>query len=123
MKRTLTAATLALAAAATAGCSSLLAGMQEGDADPASADVTIVAEDVAFVDPPTELPAGDLVLAIDNQGSAVHDVTIDGPGVIASAFGGRKNAGEVTLEPGTYTIYCSVNGHRQAGMEFDVTVG
>jgi plastocyanin len=30
---------------------------------------------------------------------------------------------EVTLAPGTYIVYCSAGAHRQAGMEFEVTVG
>lgn len=76
------------------------------------------------MNPPRQLPAGPVTLALDNQGSTHHDLTIENPRTrVAAADGGRSSAGTVTLAPGTYIVYCSVGGHWQAGMEFEVTVG
>lgn len=91
--------------------------------DVAEADVTVVTDDTVFVDPPNELPAGTSVIAVDNQGRAPHDITVEGiHGATVAADGGETAAGEVALEPGVYTVYCSVSGHRSAGMEFQITV-
>ena len=37
---------------------------------------------------------------------------------------GAKSAdvGKVDLEPGTYTIYCTISGHRAQGMQDTITV-
>jgi plastocyanin len=115
----LTWSALALGLAACGGAAETAA-----PADAAAADVTVVADDVVYVDPPAELPSGRSVLAIDNVGDAPHDLTVEGvDGATVGAAGGELTAGEVTLEPGTYTVYCSVSGHREAGMEFEVAVG
>lgn len=100
------------------GCS----GDAASEADLATADTVVTAEDMAFVDPPAALPAGTQLLGLDNRDRARHDITVDGIGTIAKAGGGGSDVGEVTLEPGTYTLYCDVGGHRDAGMEFTVTV-
>jgi uncharacterized cupredoxin-like copper-binding protein len=123
MFRPLPVAALVTAALAAIGCS---AGSQNAPAaSVSSADTTVVARDVAFDDPPREIPAGRVTLAIDNRGSAHHDLTIESASMdkttVASARGGHASAGTVTLDPGDYVVYCSVSGHRQGGMEFEVT--
>lgn len=112
----------------TAGCATGEAQQQahpETRGNPAKspdADVVIVARDVAFVNPPQQMRAGTITVALDNRGQAPHDITFQAIGTVAAAGGGGKATAQVTLEPGTYVVYCSVPGHRTAGMKFEVTV-
>jgi uncharacterized cupredoxin-like copper-binding protein len=62
-------------------------------------------------------------LSLHNAGRIVHNLTIDELGVQVIVSPGRT--GSVTLPavpPGTYTFYCSVSGHRLAGMFGTLTV-
>jgi uncharacterized cupredoxin-like copper-binding protein len=73
----------------------------------------------------TSLEAGTYRLEAKNEGKVDHDLAVDGPGVDEKTpvFGGGETASlEVALEPGTYDFYCSVPGHKQAGMDLKVTV-
>jgi nitrite reductase (NO-forming) len=69
-------------------------------------------------DPGTiEAAAGEVELAITNLDAFEHDFTIDELGVNV-AFGANETV-DAAFEagPGTYTFYCSIPGHREAGME------
>ena len=65
--------------------------------------------------------AGKVKVVFTNAAALPHNLTIAGPnGSIVGAtptFSGGAKTLSVTLQPGTYTFYCSVPGHRQAGME------
>jgi plastocyanin len=92
----------------------------EGEAGEIPEDAHVfVAVDIDYSDAPDTIPAGSVTIAIDNQGAIHHDVAFDelGGEVVAEADGGQVGVGEVTLEPGTYTYFCTVPGHRPAGME------
>lgn len=71
-----------------------------------------------------EAPAGKISIVLTNESSVPHNVSIEGNGVDVEGetFSGGERTLTVTLEPGTYTFYCSVPGHRQAGMEGTLTV-
>ncbi len=58
----------------------------------------------------------------DGHGEASHDTRPDDLAVV-HASAGQTVPGTFTIdEPGTYTVYCSVPGHRQSGMEATLTV-
>ena len=69
--------------------------------------------------------AGSVTFAVKNVGKIGHDLAISGPKLakktaLIGAGGSAKLV--VTLAKGTYTLYCSVPGHRQLGMKATVKV-
>jgi uncharacterized cupredoxin-like copper-binding protein len=72
-----------------------------------------------------EAPAGMIMIELTNDASIPHDVAIEGNGVDekSDTVTGGDTTLMVDLEPGTYTFYCSVPGHREGGMEGTLTVG
>ena len=69
--------------------------------------------------------AGKVTIDMTNMSPVEHNVTIaEGAKVLGATptFSGGSKSVTVTLKPGTYTFYCSVPGHRQAGMEGKLTV-
>jgi plastocyanin len=69
--------------------------------------------------------SGKVTITMTNPSPLQHDVAIKGGG--ASAKGavvgqGGKSTVTVTLKPGKYTFYCSVDGHEAAGMNGELDV-
>ena len=81
---------------------------------------------LAFEEKEVTAKAGKDTVDLTNQSSVPHDVSIeDSAGkTIAQTeiISEGSDSTSVELEPGTYTFYCSVPGHRQAGMEGKLTV-
>jgi uncharacterized cupredoxin-like copper-binding protein len=91
-----------------------------------AATVELIAGDIFYDNEPSELPVGTTQFVMENEGNLPHDLVLEELGdrqVIEELPGGGSGEGSVTLEAGEFTFYCSVPGHRQAGMEFSVTVG
>jgi uncharacterized cupredoxin-like copper-binding protein len=69
--------------------------------------------------------AGKVTIDMSNMSPVEHDVAIaQGTKVLGQTpvFTGGSKSVTVNLKPGTYTFYCTVPGHRQAGMEGTLTV-
>lgn len=65
--------------------------------------------------------AGKVSIDFVNMAAIMHNVTIEGPsskqlGATPTFQGGAKTL-TLDLQPGTYKFFCSVPGHRAAGME------
>jgi plastocyanin len=68
--------------------------------------------------------AGSITIDFTNMSSLPHDVTIEGNGASGATdqITDSTTSTTVDLQPGTYTFFCSVDGHRAAGMEGTLTV-
>lgn len=119
-RRRMAVALVAAALAVTvSGC-----GGDDAAVDTSDADLTFVATDFAYDPDTTTVAAGAVTIELDNQGNTPHNWLIEGQ---ESATEVDTKAGEqivetIDLEPGTYTFYCNVVGHREAGMEGTLTV-
>jgi plastocyanin len=98
-----------------------------GSAGSASAlDIEAASEGLAFSSTSATAKAGKVTVDFTNPQAIPHDVAIEDSGgkvlgqteVIAEG----SDSTEVELKPGTYTYFCTVPGHREAGMEGKLTV-
>jgi plastocyanin len=94
----------------------------------AAGDLTLSAPEdgtLAFDTDALDAEAGEVTIGFDNPASIEHDVAIEGDGEeIAKSDLVSEGTTEVSadLEPGEYTFYCSVPGHREGGMEGTLAV-
>ena len=90
---------------------------------PTSVPVTETEFKIAL--PKTTVAAGSYSFEVANDGQVEHDFVVEGNGVNEKTptIGPGKSATlKVDLKPGTYDVYCSVPGHKQAGMDLKLTV-
>jgi len=87
-------------------------------------DVEITAVDIAFDLKVIEGTAdSDFVIKVTNNGNADHDFVIDELGINTGYIpAGQSVFVTINAPAGDYTFYCSVPGHRPAGMEGTLTL-
>jgi plastocyanin len=88
---------------------------------PLAADESALAYDTTSL---TSKP-GKVTIDFTNPSALEHDVAIEGNGeeIAGSELIAKgKTSVSAELAPGTYTFYCTVPGHREAGMEGTLTV-
>jgi plastocyanin len=125
--------TSALLVAATATAAVLTAGEEgkgessrpAGTAEPSALRLTADPKgQLAFDKKKATVGAGKVVLDLVNRSPLPHNVTIaKGTKVVAGTktITGTTTSATATLQPGDYVFYCSVDGHRQAGMQGTLT--
>jgi mono/diheme cytochrome c family protein len=72
-----------------------------------------------------EAEAGALELDSQNDSQIPHNIALEGAGIDEQGplvQGGGVSKVSVDVQPGEYTFYCSVPGHREGGMEGPLTV-
>jgi plastocyanin len=94
--------------------------------DAAAATVTANEADFSIALSSSTLTAGPYTFNVENTGKATHSLTIQGPGGVDvtsdTLQGGQTTTMTVTLQPGTYQVYCPIGNHREMGMDTTLTV-
>jgi len=82
--------------------------------------------ELAYTTTEASAEAGKVTIDFKNPQSLTHDVAIESSGGEEAGktelIGEGETSTTVNLKPGQYTFYCSVPGHREAGMEGTLTV-
>ena len=89
-------------------------GTLQIDADPTG--------QLAFVTNTATGTPGQITVKMANKSGTPHDIVIDGKGKGEVVKDGGVSQFQATFTAGSYTFYCSVPGHRQAGMQGKLTV-
>jgi uncharacterized cupredoxin-like copper-binding protein len=95
-------------------------------ATPASGGTSVMVEAVDIDYEPSEFSIAantDVEITVKNTGVLQHDFNIEDTDFKTELLnGGEETTITVNLEAGDYTFFCSVPGHREAGMEGTLTV-
>jgi plastocyanin len=90
--------------------------------------IKVSEKEFAIVLPPEKtLSAGSYTFDVTNVGKIGHDLVVSGPNVSNAKTPllapGKSAKLTVELSSGTYALYCSVPGHRAAGMNAKLSIG
>ncbi len=81
---------------------------------------------LAFTKTALTTTAGSDTIKFDNESPTGHNVYVDDAGgsnvAEIETITGSSATTVADLKPGTYTFYCDIPGHREAGMEGTITV-
>jgi uncharacterized cupredoxin-like copper-binding protein len=94
-----------------------------GGAASSSVDISETEYKLDPADPTAK--AGSVTFTVANDGGVTHSLEVEGNGVEEETddiSAGQSAKLTVDLQPGTYEIYCPIDGHRDLGMEGTLTV-
>jgi uncharacterized cupredoxin-like copper-binding protein len=98
-------------------------------AAPAARTIKVTESEFKIALPPLKSPSGGTyTFEVHNAGKIPHDLVISGGHASGQTKTPTIPAGgdatlKATLGPGRYTLYCSIPGHRQLGMQAVLAVG
>ncbi len=84
--------------------------------------LTLSIENMAFATTALNAEHGQITLTVDNHDLWWHTFTIEQLGVDLKLPSNGKRQITFTAQPGVYTFYCAIPGHRMSGMEGTLTV-
>lgn len=84
--------------------------------DAAATAVTVEAGDLFFSPDSLNVSSDGVAITLDNIGLVEHNLVIDEIDLEIYVNVGETVTETVVLAPGTYEFYCSIPGHREAGM-------
>jgi plastocyanin len=119
---------LVLVAAITSAAMLAACGSTNTVSDPSAGALKLAANPDGELDYNTKqltAQAGRVTITMTNMSPLEHHVTLaQGSKVLGATptFQGGSKSLTLNLKPGTYSFYCSVPGHRAAGMEGTLTV-
>jgi plastocyanin len=101
-------------------------GEEEGGGEASTLKIETASSGLAFSSATASAEAGNVTVDFDNGQSVPHDVAIETMngevlGQTETVAEGEDST-EIELKPGTYKFFCTVPGHREAGMEGTLTV-
>jgi len=136
--RALSVSAMVIAAAFLAGCSSSGGGGGAGTTSASAATgsssaavagtaVTATEKEYSISLSTQTFTSGPYTFTVHNTGETAHNLTIEGPGVDKQATStiqpGQTATLAVTFQKGTYELWCSVDEHKDQGMDLHITVG
>ena len=88
-------------------------------------DIPVATAGLAYKFASAEAEAGSVKFTSENPQTNPHDIAVEGNGVNEkgeTVTDGGVSEFTADLQPGEYTFFCSVPGHREGGMEGKLTV-
>ncbi len=129
MRRIATALLIACAGTLVAACGSHSMGsMHSSESDNApvvkgAREIAVRAKSFEFTPKRLAVGVGEAVTIELTSTDIEHDVTVEGIGHVVHAGGDQTEQGGLKIDQaGTYEFYCSISGHRAAGMEGTIVV-
>ncbi|HMC07447.1 MAG TPA: plastocyanin/azurin family copper-binding protein [Solirubrobacterales bacterium] len=112
----------------TASTTSTTTGAAAGGGASSTVKLSADSSNIAYTTTSLSAKAGNLTIDFTNPNSSLpHDVCVQSSsgqqlGCSDQVMGGSTSLNVQNLKPGSYTFYCSVDSHEQAGMKGTLSV-
>ena len=89
-------------------------------AEASKPDLIVHAFDIGWREKELKIGPGKVRIEMVNEGAIAHTFVLEGVAggkKLSTPSGGAKDSGAFDVQPGTFTYFCDIPGHRQGGME------